>query len=142
MPFKRDPVGMIGVRSSALLAFMAGLTACQGDETISGYADKEAVYRLEELAGEAFEPRATIAFPEEGSARGDAPCNAWSATQSAPYPWFELGPIAATKRACSDLAAEAMFFEALGSMTLVEVQGDVLILSGDTDVTMVFRKAP
>jgi heat shock protein HslJ len=133
---------MMGLRSMVAVSLMSGLAACQGDETISGYADTEAVYQLEELAGAAFNARATIALPEEGTGRGEPPCNTWSAAQSAPYPWLELGPIAATKRACPDLDAETRFFEALGAMSLAEVQGDILILSGDTDATMVFRRAP
>lgn len=131
---------MTGLRGLCLVALAAGLSGCLGDETVSGYADREAIYRLEEIGGEVFSGRATITFPEPGQVRGDAPCNAWSASQSAPYPWLELGPIAATKRACPDLPLEAGFFEALAQMSLVEVQGDVVILSGDAGVTMVFRR--
>lgn len=118
--------------------FILGLLGC-ADETISGYADPEAAYRLVEIDGTEFSARATIAFLEEGTASGEAPCNAWSATQSVPYPWFELGPIAATKRACSDLSEEARFFDALGQMTLVEVQGPILILTNDDGREMVFK---
>ena len=109
------------------------------DETVSGYADPAAVYRLKEIGGEAFAARATITFPEEGQIVGEAPCNRWSAGQSAPYPWFDPGPIAATKRACADLVAETRFFQVLAAMTLAEVQGPVLILSNDDGVQMVFR---
>lgn len=114
------------------------LAAC-ADETISGYADPDATYRLAEIGGTAFPASATIAFPAEGEVRGTAPCNAWSATQSAPYPWFTLGPIAATRRACPDLAAEMLFFDTLARMTLAEVQGQVLILSSEDGTEMVFR---
>ena len=125
------------IRFSLLAGFLSFL-GCT-DETVSGYADPEAIYRLVEIAGEAFEPRATITFPEEGRIAGDAPCNAWSASQSVPYPWFEVGPIAATKRACADLEAEGLFLGTLAEMTLVEVQGPVLILSDDTGREMVFE---
>ncbi len=120
------------------ILFLLGLLGC-ADETISGYADPDAVYRLAEIDGTPFEPRATIAFRIEGMAEGEAPCNAWSATQSVPYPWFEIGPIAATKRACPNLAAEAAFFETLGQMSLAEVQGPILILSNDAGREMVFE---
>ncbi len=109
-----------------------------GDETISGYADPSAVYRLVEIDGEAFGPRATIAFQSQGRAAGEAPCNSWSAAQSAPYPWFALGPVVATRRACSELEAEGQFFEALAGMTLAEVQGSVLILTNEAGAAMVF----
>ena len=109
---------------------------------MSGYADPDVIYRLAEIDGTAFTANATIAFPEQGVARGEAPCNIWSATQSAPYPWLDLGPIAATRRACPDLDAETAFFEALGAMALAEVQGPVLILSNDQGREMVFRAVP
>lgn len=130
------------LNSGAPLALMGLLTlaACRGDETVSGYADPEATYRLEELAGAPFSARGTIAFPEPGTVRGMAPCNSWSASQSAPYPWLELGPVIATRRACPDLALETRFFDVLSAMTLAEVQGDIVILSGDGEETMVFRK--
>ena len=124
-----------------LLAALLLLGAC-ADETISGYAAPEATYALETLGGDPFPARATIAFPEEGTAQGEAPCNAWSATQSAPYPWFALGPIAATRRACPDLAAEQTFLTTLAAMTLAEAQGPVLILSSDEGLEMVFRADP
>ena len=63
----------------------------------------EAVYHLVSIDEAPFGSEATITFPEEGEIEGEAPCNRWSATQSVPYPWFEAGPIAATKRACPAL---------------------------------------
>lgn len=123
---------------TTVLILLLGLLGC-ADETISGYADGTAVYRLAEIDGAAFTARATIAFPEEGRAQGEAPCNGWSATQSAPYPWFELGQVLATRRACPELEAESRFFEALGVMTLAEVQGPVLILTNDAGREMVFE---
>jgi heat shock protein HslJ len=117
------------------------LVACT-DETISGYADPYAVYRLTEIDGAPFAGNATITFPEEGTVRGEAPCNSWFASQSAPYPWIEFGPIGATRRACPDLDAERAYFDALGTMTLAEVQGTVLILSNDAGREMVFRATP
>ncbi len=113
-------------------------SAC-ADETISGYADPSATYRLLEIDGTRFEPRATITFRETGRAAGEAPCNSWSAAQSVPYPWFQLGPIAATRRACPYLAEEERFFNALGQMSLAEVQGPVLILSNDAGREMIFE---
>ena len=121
-----------------ILAFTLPFAGC-ADETISGYADPNAVYHLQEIDGAPFQATATISFPETGRAMGRAPCNAWSAEQSAPYPWLKLGPIAATRRACLDLEAEGVFFAALSAMTLAEVQGDVLILSDEDGRTMVFR---
>lgn len=121
-----------------MLALLA-LPTCGGDETISGYADPDAVYALTEIDGTPFAARATIRFSEQGRVAGEAPCNQYSAEQTAPYPWFTLGPIAATRRACPEADAEARFLAALEAMTLAEVQGPVLILSTETGREMVFR---
>ena len=109
------------------------------DETISGFVDTAVAYRLTTIDGAAFEASATINFQGQGDASGEGPCNRWSAEQRVPYPWFELGPIAATKRACADLEAEATFFQALGEMSLAEVSGTFLILSNDDGREMVFE---
>jgi len=123
----------------SLFLVLALLTAGCSDEAISGYADREAVYRLEEIEGAAVPWQATITFPARGQVAGQAPCNAWSAKLLVPYPWFELGPIAATRRACLHMQGEAEFFAALESATLAEVAGDVLILSDDAGPILVFR---
>ncbi len=122
----------------SLLALSLPFLGCT-DETVSGYADPAATYRLVEIAGLEFTARATITFPNEGQIAGEAPCNRWAATQSVPYPWFEVGPIMATKRACLDLKSETEFLTTLAEMTLVEVQGPVLILSDDDGREMVFE---
>lgn len=114
------------------------LSACK-DETISGYADPEAVWELTELNGTSFEARATMSFPEQGKITGQAPCNRYFGAQKAPYPWFETGPIAATKMACPDLEAETQFFAALEKMNQSEALGSTLILSNDKGDEMVFK---
>ncbi|MGX0974903.1 heat shock protein HslJ [Roseovarius sp. MBR-51] len=109
------------------------------DETVTGYGGAEAVWHLESLDGAAFAAKATLTFPAEGEFAGAAPCNGYSGRQTAPYPWFSAENVVATKRACSEMAAEALYFTALGEMTLVEVLGDVLILSNDAGREMVFH---
>lgn len=120
------------------LALMC-LLACGPDETISGYADPQAVFVLQAINDGPFAARATIRFPEAGRISGDGPCNGYSATQSAPYPWFDAGPIVATRRACPDLQAETTFFETLTAMRIAEVSGPVLLLSNDAGETMLFQ---
>lgn len=128
------------MRIATVLAFTGILSTCGSDETISGYIDTSAEFALTEIGGVPYTARATIAFPEQGLARGTGPCNAWSATQTAPYPWLALGAIAATRRACPELAQETEYFAALAEMTLIEALGDVVLLSDDTGKEMVFRK--
>lgn len=120
---------------------LLALPACT-DETISGYADPDATYRLTEVGGAAFPAAATISFPEEGTVRGNAPCNAYTAIQTVPYPWFALGPIAVTRRACPELDAETRFLATLQTMAFAEVQGPVLILSADDGTEMIFDARP
>ncbi|MCP3969788.1 MAG: META domain-containing protein [Rhodobacteraceae bacterium] len=117
------------------------LSACLKDESVSGYADPGAVYRLGELSGAEFTARATISFPGAGEVRGQGPCNSYSARQTVPYPWIRIEALAATRRACPELVDEAAFFGALEAMTLAEVAGGVLILSNDEGAEMVFRAA-
>ncbi|PWE32535.1 META domain-containing protein [Maritimibacter sp. 55A14] len=123
------------------LPLLLGLSFCDRDETVSGYAGTDQGWILAEIDGTAFPARATLHFPEEGRIAGEAPCNSYSGTQAVPYPWFEASAIAATKRACPALDAEAAYFEALGEMTLAEVSGRLLILSNDEGRMMVFRRA-
>ena len=126
------------MRIAAALTLVALLGGC-ADETISGYADRDAVYRLTEMGGAPVTASATITFPDAGRATGQGPCNAWSAAQTAPYPWFELGPIEATERGCPDLDVEAAFFAALAAARFSEVSGGVLILTDEAGAEMVFR---
>ncbi len=129
------------MRITLSIIAMSALTACGvSDETISGYADQTAIYELSALQDDPAPFRASITFPEQGRVAGAGPCNLFAAEQISPYPWFELGPIAATRRACPDLDAEQQYFELLSAMTLAEVNGDVLILSNEAGQEMVFQR--
>lgn len=123
------------IRAALLIPLLLGF--CK-DETLTGYGAAGQVFVLESINDIAFQAQATISFPEEGQITGSAPCNSYTATQEVPYPWFKAGPIAATKRACPDLAAEALYFESLSKMTLSEVSGRNLILSTADGDKMVF----
>lgn len=113
------------------------LMGCK-DETISGYADRKAVWKLLEIDRKPFDANATISFPKLGQIVGDAPCNRYSSEQKAPYPWFEIGPIAATRMTCDAQAEEDKYFKALGQMRQVETSGDMLIMSNEAGRQMVF----
>ena len=115
-------------------------SACTQDETISGFADVGSIWQLSELDGEAWNARTTLEISEKGRITGQAPCNSYFSVQTAPYPWFELGPIGASKMACRELDAESKYFAALGAMTIAEVNGPVLILSNEEGGEMVFRR--
>lgn len=119
------------------------LAACQRDETVYSYGASGDDWILETLNGQPVAVPVTLALPKAGRLSGQGPCNQYSATQKAPYPWFEVGPLMSTKRACAALDFEATYFEALSKMTLSEVSGDVLILSNDEGSALEFtRKSP
>lgn len=116
------------------------LAACSPDETVSGQVAPDDVFVLSLMDGQPVAARITIRFPQKGRMAGQAPCNRYFAQQTAPLPWFEPGPIGATRRACSDLPLEQRYLNALAQMTLAETQGDVLILSGGADRRLEYRR--
>ncbi|SLN29248.1 META domain protein [Pseudoruegeria aquimaris] len=128
------------LRATFLLAL--GLSACQPDETISGYAGTDREWRLVEAVGQPITQRITLTFPEEGEIAGHAPCNAYTARQTLPYPWFKIEGLAATRAACPELELEGTYFAMLMSMSLSEVAGDTLILSNEAGMQLVYRAAP
>lgn len=115
------------------------LASCSQDETLSAYGASDKVWVLTSIDGAKILVEATLTFPEPGKIAGQAPCNSYFAAQNAPYPWFEVGSIAMTKRACPSLTEEAAFVNALSEMTISEVSGDTLILSNDAKRKMVFK---
>ena len=125
------------MRALALALLVLGGCA---DETVSGYTDSDAVWRLIEMDGAPVTAEATLRFPAEGQVSGTGPCNGFTARQEVPYPWIAIEAIASTRRACPDLAAESAYFSALGKVSQAEVLGDVLILRGADGEEMVFRR--
>lgn len=122
-----------------MIAGLFGLGQCGKDETVAGYGAADQVWKLAELDGAIFAENATVTFPEVGKIAGQAPCNTYTGNMDAPYPWFEIGPMAVTRMACSNLDAETAFLAALDEMSLSEVSGDTLILSNDKGREMVFK---
>lgn len=116
------------------------LAACNQDETVSGYlGDTTGPFELISINKAPFDASATLDLTEQGRISGSAPCNTYFADQTAPYPWFAIGPIGATRRACQDLQQEGEFFDALSRMTIAEVSGNILILKNTEDEEMVFQ---
>lgn len=114
------------------------LAACGPDETVSGFGS-DSDYVLQDMNGVSISTPITFNIGETGRISGQAPCNSYAAEQSAPYPWFVLGPISTTRMACPDLALETDYLALLARMTLVEVGGTVVILSNDAKEMMVFQ---
>ena len=113
------------------------LSSC-GDETVTAHSEED-LFALQAINDQPFDASATLNISEPGRISGQAPCNSYFAAQTAPYPWFDLGPIASTKRACAELKDESLYLETLARMTIVEVSGPVLILTNDMGEKMVFQ---
>ncbi|MEO0403088.1 MAG: META domain-containing protein [Pseudomonadota bacterium] len=123
---------------AALLVLMGSIPACQADETVARYGAAGLTWSLASLNGAPFAARATLEFAVGGPVSGHAACNRFNTKNTVPYPWFEIGPIAATKMACPDLEAETAYLSALAVMTQSEVRGDTLFLRNDAGDEMVF----
>lgn len=120
------------------VAVIALLPACQSDETVAAYGAAGYTWTLVELNGVSFTSRATLSFGEDGQVSGQAPCNRFTFTNTLPYPWFETGPVASTRMACPDLAAEGAFFESLSAMTRVVMGENAMVMANDAGGEMVF----
>lgn len=125
----------------ALILPLVALFQCDKDESVAAYGAADRTWALQEIDGQPFEASAFLRFPEEGRIEGNAPCNSYTGTLNAPYPWFEIADLAATRAACTGLEAEGMYFAALMAMTQSEVSGDVLILRNEDGHEMVFKAA-
>ncbi len=125
----------------ALILPLLALFQCDKDESVAAYGAADRTWALQEIDGQPFEASALLRFPEEGRIEGNAPCNSYTGTLNAPYPWFEIADLAATRAACTGLEAEGMYFAALMAMTQSEVSGDVLILRDEDGHEMVFKAA-
>jgi heat shock protein HslJ len=118
---------------------VASLAACREDETVRAFGGADQVWALTELNGASFPATATLTFPKAGEIVGQGPCNRYFGAMTAPYPWFDTGPIGSTRMACPDLVVETTFLAALEAATLSEVAGNTLILSNTDGLEMVFR---
>ncbi len=118
------------------------LTSCQADETIRAYGAGEGTWQLVEMNGEPVSAMATLRFINRHQIGGMGPCNTYSARMDTPYPWWGAGPIAATQRACPELAAETEFFKALEAAKLSSAKEGRLVLSAENGTSMlVFKPA-
>jgi heat shock protein HslJ len=80
------------------------------------------VWRLEDLGGTAAIPgvEATLGFPEAGRTAGRGSCNRFFGTVEISGESIRFGPLAATKMACLDAAANAQETKYLGALQAAE----------------------
>ncbi|NOC85731.1 META domain-containing protein [Ruegeria sp. HKCCD6428] len=120
---------------------LLALFQCNKDETVAAYGAADQTWVLREIDGQPYEASVLLRFPEEGRIAGNAPCNSYDGTLNAPYPWFEVQNLNATRAACAGLEAEGFYFAALMAMTQSEVSGNALILRNEDGHEMVFTAA-
>jgi putative lipoprotein len=84
---------------------------------------------LTELGGEANALPVTLNFDAE-RARGEGPCNSYFGAWRLDGATVEIGPVAATRRACPDLPFEQGYFGALTDAATAEIGADSLVLRG------------
>jgi heat shock protein HslJ len=116
------------------------ISSCQKDETVSGQTQTDDIWILSRIGDLPITTRITIRFPEQGRVAGQAPCNSYSGSQTAPLPWISFGPMAVTRRACPNLELESRYFKALTNMAFVETLGDKMLMSAKDGTEMEFRR--
>ena len=126
------------IRTFCILCAAFILVGCQKDETIAGQTTPDTVWTLVELNGSATQAEFTIQFDKDGKTFGQADCNRYTTTQTAPLPWISFGPIAGTKALCPNADEETAFLNALGQVETVEVAGDTMLMSG-SEAELVFK---
>lgn len=126
------------VKGLVLGGFALTMAGC-GDESLSGYGGADHIWVLQQLDGEVFDASATLVLAKGGDVSGQAPCNSYRGSQTAPYPWFQIDTLATTRSVCPELMAEVTYLQALQEMREAEVAGEVLILRNSEGREMVFR---
>ncbi len=67
---------------------------------------------------------------------GEAPCNRYAGAYAQAGAALEIGPVAATRRACPHLDVEARFLSGLTDVARGDVEGDVLILRDEAGAAL------
>ncbi|MEM8789917.1 MAG: META domain-containing protein [Pseudomonadota bacterium] len=127
---------------AALLLAMGLAAGCSAlPDTVGQAAPSDTLWTLKDLNGAPAGFSASLRFGSGGSVSGTAPCNSFSARQTAPLPWFEIADLTATQRGCPLARDEAAFFQALRAMDFAEVADNSLLLSNDQGQTLFFQAA-
>lgn len=108
----------------------------------------DAVFVLRGVGGFAFPPAGytgqpvTVGFPMPGQVAGQAPCNRWFASWSGTAGNMAIGPVAATRMACPELAMEARVLGWLAGVTTLQETPFGILLSGPDILPLEFARQP
>jgi heat shock protein HslJ len=136
------------VKTYFSLASLVLLMGCAGRGTVGAPSPGSVtgtVWRLVELDGNPAVPghEATLELSKDGRASGRGSCNRFSGTVAISGNRIEFGPLASTKMACADAAANAQETKYLDALQKAErfdlEEGDTLLVySSATDKPLRF----
>ncbi|WGR62642.1 META domain-containing protein (plasmid) [Paracoccus ferrooxidans] len=128
-------IPMISVAFAATL----GLAACEpATPDVPGSNIPTGAYVLVGIGSDTVPQRNVgMTIAADGSISGKAPCNQYSASQTAEPPGFALGPLTTTEMACSGNAGrlETRYLQALAAADGITFEGGVLTIKGPTYLT-------
>ncbi len=124
---------------SVAVAATLGLAACEPTTSSTpGASIPTGPYVLVGIGSDTVPQRNVgMTIEANGSSTGQAPCNSYSAEQTAEPPGFTLGPIASTKMGCGGRAGqlENRYLAALQQANGITFEGGVLTVKGPTYLT-------
>ena len=128
----RSPLPVLGFVGLALVG-CAGQTTTPTPTPTTSAGLVGTAWRLQDVGGVAAIPgvEATLEFSEAGKAGGRGSCNRFFGTVEISGESIQFGPLAATKMACIDAAAnqqEARYLEALQAAERFAFEGPALLV--------------
>ncbi len=121
-----------------VLVMGLAMAGCMSDGHAQNYKNTTTVWHLTSVNGKAMTGPAMLKFTENGIA-GQGTCNRFRAEQTAEYPDFEAGPVAATKRAClHPMGDETEYFQTLEKVNSASMTDDTLVLNGPDGSELIF----
>lgn len=124
---------------SAAIAATLGLAACEPTTpTTAATSVPTGPYVLVGIGSDTVPQRNVgLTIEADGSISGQAPCNHYSAPQTAEPPGFALGGLTTTRMGCSGKAGqlESRYFQALSGANGITYEGGVLTIQGPTYLT-------
>ena len=124
---------------SVAIAATLGLAACEPTKTSTPGANVPTGPDVLVGIGADTVPQRNVdmTIEADGSISGQAPCNHYSAPQTATPPGFAVGALTTTRMACSGIAGklENRDFQAISAATGITYEGGVLTVQGPTYLT-------
>lgn len=131
---------------AAVAALLAGCCACRTYQKRTRRPLVETRWQLIRLGGKTIQPEEgsfTILFAAEGTLSGTGACNRLTAHYEADDTRaLKIGPVAATRMTCPDLALEQEFVAAMESTTHYDMDGPMLMLLCDGELRAVLQALP